>query len=78
MTTIKIITRKNYEKNSKSPSEIVFYKSEKELIEIIALHLAKNLKETIEIIEKFLSLPDNVEVYEAETNEKVLYIMKLD
>ena len=77
MTTIKIITKQNYEKNSKSPSEIVFYKSEKDLVKIVSLHLAKTLKENIEITKKFLSLPDNVEVYEVETNKKVLYIMKL-
>jgi len=78
MTTIKILTRQNYEKNLKSPSEIVFYKDETDLVEIIALHLAKNLKENIEITEKFLSLPNNVDIYEVEKDENTLYIMRLD
>ena len=78
MTTIKTLTRQNYEKNPKSPSEIIFYKDETDLVEIIALHLAKNLKENIEITEKFLSLPNNVDIYEVEKDENTLYIMRLD
>jgi hypothetical protein len=76
MTTIKTLTRQNYEKNPKSPSEIIFYKDETDLVEIIALHLAKSFKDSIEITEKFLSLPNNVDIYEVETDKKILYIIK--
>ncbi len=76
MTTIKIFTRQNYEKNLKSPSEIVFYKDETDLVKIISLHLAKSFKDSIEITKNFLSLPDNVDIYEVETDKNVLYIIK--
>lgn len=76
MINIKILTKQEYEKNPKSPSEIVFYKTEKDICEIISLHLAINLKENQKIIENFLSLPKEVEVYEIENHEKTLYIIK--
>lgn len=76
MISIKTLTKQEYEKNHKSPSEMVFYKTEKDICEIISLHLAKNLKENLEIIEKFLSLSKESEFYETENNGKILYIIK--
>jgi hypothetical protein len=76
MTTIESLTKQNYEKNYKLPNKFVFYNNEKELITIINTHIAKNLKESIEISEKFLSLPANSEVYEVEMESNFLYIIK--
>lgn len=76
MISIKALTKQEYEKNHKTPSKIVFYKTEKDICEIISLHLAKNLKEGIEITEKFLFLEREADAYETENNGKILYIIK--
>lgn len=77
MIHIKNLTIQEYEKNKKSPSEIVFYNSEKDLINIIGLHISDNFKESIEVTEKFLSLPSEAEVYEIKKNIKILYVIKV-
>jgi hypothetical protein len=76
MISIKTLTKQEYEKDSKSPSEIVFYRLEKDLCEIISSHLAKNIKENIEILQKLLYLR-NAEVYEMKDEKRLLYIVKL-
>jgi hypothetical protein len=76
MINIKTLTKQDYDKNHKSPSEIVFYKNEKDLCHIIGLHLAKNLKESLSVAQKFISLSKEAEVYETENDGKFLYIIK--
>lgn len=75
MITIKILTKQDYEKNSKSPSEFIFYSSEKELCKIISTYLTETIEENLKVLEKFLHLP-KAEVYETEFKEKVLYIIE--
>ena len=76
MISIKTLTKQEYEKNHKSPSKMVFYRTERDICKIISLHLAKNLKENLEITEKFLSLSNKSEVYETDFDGKNLYIIK--
>lgn len=76
MISIKILTKQEYEKNSTSPSEIVFYKTEKDICKIISLHLAKTVKENITVLQKFIHLL-NEEIYKIESAEKTLYIMRI-
>lgn len=77
MTSIKILTKQEYEKNGKTPSEIVFYETEKDICRIVSLHLSKNIKENMAILQKFIHL-QNEDVYEVVTEERVLYILKPD
>lgn len=76
MINIKTLTKQDYDKNHKSPSEIVFYKNEEDLCHIIGLHLAKKLKDSLALTKKFLSLSKEAEVYETENDGKTLYIIK--
>jgi hypothetical protein len=75
---IKTLTRQEYQKSNETPGEVVFYKDEIDICRIISLHLAKNLKESIEVAYKFLSLEPEAEVYKTENNGKILYIIKAD
>ena len=76
MTAIKVLTKQEYEKNHKTPSEVVFYQTEKDICEIISLHLSNNIEENITILQKFINL-QNEDIYEVTTKEGVLYIIKI-
>jgi len=74
MMTIKISTLKEYENSRKSPSEIYFYKNEKSVCKIIAMHLSETIEENINILEKFRALK-NTEIYEIESKKGLLYLI---
>ena len=78
MIKIKTLTKQEYEKNHKSPSEMVFLYEEKKLHQIIGLHLAETLRENIEICKKFLALPNKSDVYETEKDGRILYIVRYE
>ena len=72
---MKQLSRQEYEKNSKTPSNIVFYTTDKDLCEIASRHLSENIKENIEVLEKLLHLND-AEIIETNwfIKQKVNYI----
>ncbi|ELY2018139.1 hypothetical protein SL053_002052 [Flavobacterium psychrophilum] len=72
---MKQLSRQEYEKNSKAPSNIVFYTTEKDLCEIASRHLSENIKENIEILEKLLHLK-GAEIIETEYGNSIFYIEK--
>ena len=72
---MKQISKQEYEKNKKSPSNIVFYATEKDLCEIVSLHLVKNIKENIDVLEK-LSYFKNVDIIETKNVNEIFYIIK--
>ena len=72
---MKQLSRQEYEKNSKTPSNIVFYTTDKDLCEIASRHLSENIKENIEVLEKLLHLND-AEIIETKYKNSVFYIEK--
>lgn len=77
MISIKAFNKQEYEKIAKSPSEIIFYETEKDILKIISKYLAKNIEENIEVLQKFLPLPKG-ECYEIEYEKGLFFILKLD
>ena len=77
MISIKAFNEQEYEKIAKSPSEIIFYETEKNILEIVSKYLAKSIEENIAVLQKFLPLPKG-ECYEIEYEKGTFYILKLD
>lgn len=77
MTSIKTLTKQEYDNISKSPSKLVFFTTEKDICKIICFHLAETLKENIEVLKQFQPFKD-VEVYEVENEKGILYMLKLE
>lgn len=74
MMTIKMLTLQEYENSSKSPSQICFYKNEKNICEIIANHLSETIEQNIRTLQKFQQFK-NAEVYEIESKKGLLYLI---
>jgi phage terminase large subunit GpA-like protein len=72
---MKALTKQEYEINHKSPSQLVFYETEKDLCHIASLHLAEYIKDNITVLEKLLHLKDS-DVIETENKDGVFYIVK--
>jgi hypothetical protein len=73
---IRALSKQEYEKDSKSPCEIIFYETEKDILRIVSTYFAENIEENVEALQKFLLLPSMSEVYRTQNVEKVLYIIK--
>jgi hypothetical protein len=79
LTTIKILTEQDYNKNTNPASGLVFFTTEKDICEIVSNHLSENIKENIETLKMFSKLSvDKTEVYEVCRNKKVLYLHKIE
>lgn len=78
MIQIKEMTEQEYENSVKIPnSELCFYSNEKDIIEIVSIHLAEKIEETIEILKLFQPF-NKPEVYEITQNEKTLYLIYIE
>ncbi|MCJ1805440.1 hypothetical protein MRP92_00730 [Flavobacterium covae] len=75
MVTIKTLTKQKYKNNSKSPSKVVFFQTEKDICKIVCLHLTETVEENIEVLKQFQYLK-TAEVYEVENEKGILYLLK--
>lgn len=75
MTEIKIYTDQDYEKYMISPSEVCFVANEKDLKDIVNIHLSKTIDENIEVLRQLKEIDlEKTTLIETKKDGKLLYL----